>query len=96
MPWGGTRVMDRELPPRGRQPAGAWFIHGGRAADNVALAHAFGAHAEIATNDIGLDPSYGGAVLELGDLVAQPAWRRRPGRQALPPDLRGHHKQSVD
>ena len=25
------------------------------------------------TNDIGLDPSYGGAVLELADLVAQPS-----------------------
>lgn len=42
----------------------------GNAAGLVAVAHAFGSHSETVINDIGLDPAYGAAILEVADRVA--------------------------
>lgn len=42
----------------------------GHAAGLVAVAHALGTHSETVINDIGLDPAYGAAILEVADRVA--------------------------
>jgi hypothetical protein len=43
----------------------------GNAAGLVAVAAAFGAHSETVINDIGLDPAYGAAILEVAGRVAE-------------------------
>jgi hypothetical protein len=47
-----------------------WFIRGS-GAGLVAVAEALAAHADTVVNAVGLDPSYGQAILELADLIAE-------------------------
>lgn len=49
-----------------------WFLKG-CAAGFIGLGEAFHAHAENVVNEVGLDPAYGSAVLDLGDAVADKA-----------------------
>lgn len=70
-PWAELAGWIADFHPENDNEQSA-FIHG-HAAGLAAVAHALSAHAETMTNDIGLDPSYGLAVLELGSGIGEHA-----------------------